>query len=318
MNFYFHRMSAFDFHPETIATPLFLLALLLIDRNQKVWAVLLLMLAMTTKEDVAIGVASIGAYYVLFDRENRKMGLFMTVVGAAYFLIAVAVISRYGRVMQSISVNYGSGPFLSFSKLIAATKFFLSLGFLPFLAPKKLIMIALPFLEHILNTRRLHYNFYGQYAAIILPVSLYISIDGLKKLKNNALSWLFVGIFYSSLLFPYRNYISPHAPDRRKRAYLNRTLSSIPSDMPIAAGNHITPHLALRRNTYQIPTVRNAQLIIIDTTWHDYTPMSIEEGRAFLRRLINSGEWTAVSDSFGVLILRRKRAQETVPVEISR
>ncbi len=317
VNFYFHRMSGFDFHPETIATPLFLLALLLIDRKQKVWAVLLLLLAMTTKEDVAIGVASIGAYYVLFDRKNRGMGLFLTVIGAAYFLTAVLIISQYGKLMTQINTNYGKGPFLSFAKLGVTVRFLFSLGFLPLLVPEKLVMIAFPFLEHILNSRRLHYSLYGQYVAVILPISIYISIQALKKLKDPLL-WLFLGIFYSSLTFPYGAYITPLAANKQKRAYLDRTLGSIPSDMPVAAGNHITPHLALRRNTYQIPTLRDAQLIIIDTTWHDYTPMSTEEGQVFLRRLINSDEWTTVSDSFGVLILRRKRAQDTASVEISR
>ena len=305
VNYYLHRMSAFDFHPEVLATPLFLLALHWLDTGKIGWAALMLAISLTLKEDVAVGIASIGLYLLIFDKRRKALGISMIILSGLYFVFAITEIYRHGRLLESVALNYGSDKVLSIKKIEVAIRYFATFGFLPLLMPKMLVMLTLPFAEHILNTWPMHYHLYGQYVALLLPVSIFITIEAVKRLGNKALPLILLGILTSSLAFPYKVYLPLKRVQGAKKRYLDRFVESIPPEMPLAAGNHITPHLALRRKIYQIPTLRDAQMVIVDTSWHDYTPMRRQEGERFIDSIIKSPDWQLVSDSFGVLVIQK-------------
>ena len=301
-NYYFHRMLAFDFHPETFAVPILLFFFYFLEREQTLLATIILFTILTLKEDMAIGVISIGLYFYLFTH-RKKPGLIYIISGLIYFALSILVIRHAGGLGHELRANFNTGHFV-FGKLLSPILYFLSFGFLPVVELRELTMIALPFLEHISTNISTHYMLRGQYVAFIFPVSVYLCIMALKKIGKAGMWVLIVGILAGLFYKPIVN-LYDYGPSMSisKREYLNGLVSSIDDSVTCSCGNHISPHLCFYASVRQLPVLMPNSIVIIDTSWHDYTPMSKEQGQRFIKSLMQ--QYKIVSDSFGVLLLKQ-------------
>jgi uncharacterized membrane protein len=105
--------NLFDFHPEVLAVPALLWAVLAARLNQVLWFCLAIILVLGCKFILSLTVAAVGFWLLLFDKK-RLCGVLAIMAGIAWFLIATKVIlpifnpqqitsiSRYGYLGNSI------------------------------------------------------------------------------------------------------------------------------------------------------------------------------------------------------------------------
>ncbi len=306
LNHYFHNINSFDFHPESLGTALVLWFLYFTERGSFVIALILMAAAFTLKEDIPIAFGSLALYGFFYDKKLRKFWMTVGGLSLIYFILALVVISNYGSIGESISTHYAFEP-LPFKRLEYALKFFASMGFLPLLSPSRTLMFILPFFEHILSSWKPHFHLSGQYTAMLLPISFYVGIRNSKLLsKGHAEALIVAGILISILQFNVKKYL----PDKAQLPLvryekIDSLLSTLPDSMPVAGGNHITPHIALRDSTYQLPLVLNAKLIVVDTTWHDFYPLDEKRYRSMVDSLLKNG-FENISNDLGLMMLKRR------------
>lgn len=190
-----------EFHPVALATPLLLWAFLYMEEDRWVRAAVFLVLAAACKETVPLVIAFMGAYFAV--RKRSPWPLLVTLVGAAWFIVAVWVIiphyhgdqstfiSRYGDYGEDASgvvKNALLNPGQTISDLLAPSnlRYWLRLlwpfGFASLLSPLT-TLIALP--EYALNAlsatvyqRRIEFH----YTALEIPFLFAAAVLGVKRL----------------------------------------------------------------------------------------------------------------------------------------
>ncbi len=298
LNYYVHRVSAFDFHPEALGIPLLFLSLYFFDTDRDAIATILLLSTLTLKEDIAIAAFSI-ATFLYFSQKKKKLAVFIAIISVLYFMLSICVVNHFGSLGERIFAHYGNNKFKA-EKIWILVRFFGSFGFLPLLKLKDLTLIIFPFLEHFTSSYRANYLLSSQYSAALLPALFYLISRNINE-KNRKL--VFLGITFSLLAYPFYFYLPPSKIHLRKSNYIDRLLAELPEDKFISAGNHIAPHISTRDNVSLFPYIERADYILIDTSWKSYSPLDYEEGRKFLKELIRDPKFKLHSDSMGVLVL---------------
>jgi uncharacterized membrane protein len=80
-----------DFHPEVIAVPAILFAVLAAQSQRLFWFCLCLAIALICRDALALNIAAMGLWLLLFEK-RRKYGAIALIVGIAWFLLATQVI----------------------------------------------------------------------------------------------------------------------------------------------------------------------------------------------------------------------------------
>jgi uncharacterized membrane protein len=148
------NINLFDFHPEVIALPALLAAILAARLNKIVWFFTAILLVLSCKAVLSLTVAAIGLW-LFFCEKKQRCGAIALLLGAAWFLIAsqkiipffsgseVAGVGRYsylGKSVLEIIINLILKPQLVLGKLLSFDTFkYLFLLTLP------VIWLLLPF-----------------------------------------------------------------------------------------------------------------------------------------------------------------------------
>ncbi len=301
VNYYVHRVSAFDFHPEALGIPLVLLSLYFFEKNRDIPASLLLISTYALKEDMAIMGLSV-SLFLFFTLGKKKLAVHLALFSILYFALSLWMIERFGNLGTRFETHYGGNAF-AIEKFWVPIRFFGAFGFLPLLKIRDLTLIILPFLEHISSSYRPNYLLISQYSAALLPGIFYLIVRNLSE-KNCKL--LQLGIALSLLAYPFYYYLPPSKVSLRKSRYIDALLKKIPPGSRLSAGNHVAAHAATRDGTVLFPLFYDADFIVVDTTWKSYQPLSYREGRKVLEEILNDPDYEVISDSFGVLFIARR------------
>ena len=148
------NINLFDFHPEVIALPALLAAILAARLNKIVWFCTAILLVLSCKAVLSLTVAAIG-FWLFFCEKKQRCGAIALLLGAAWFLIAsqkiipffsgseVAGVGRYsylGKSVLEIIINLILKPQLVLGKILSLDTFkYLFLLTLP------MIWLLLPF-----------------------------------------------------------------------------------------------------------------------------------------------------------------------------
>ncbi len=170
-----HGPNLYDFHYLTIA-PVFLWAsawALEVRRDRLLW--LVVPLTLSVREDVAAGLAVLGAFFVLSGRRPRA-GLIVTGVATVYFVAMKFVLmpimanhsafvyiyqgllpageNTFGAVLKTVLGNpaFTLGTLLEREKLVYLLQFLAPLGFLPLRRPIVLLLLVPGFFFTLLST----------------------------------------------------------------------------------------------------------------------------------------------------------------------
>lgn len=131
------NINLFDFHPEVIALPALLAAILAARLNKLVWFCTAILLVLSCKAVLSITVAAIGLWLFVCDKKQR-FGAIALLLGVAWFLIAsqkiipyfsgseVAGVGRYsylGKSVLEIIINLILKPQLVLGKILSFDTF---------------------------------------------------------------------------------------------------------------------------------------------------------------------------------------------------
>ncbi|MEG4283428.1 DUF2079 domain-containing protein [Microcoleus sp. A006_D1] len=188
------NVNLFDFHPEVIALPAILAAILAARLDKIWWFCAAILLILSCKAVLSLTVVMMGVWLLFFEK-NRKCGLIAIFLGAAWFLIATqaivpyfnqgkqhAGIGRYqylGNSVFEIVINLILKPHLVASRIFSTdTLGYLILLFLPviwWLSPRHLspLIGAFPMLlMNILSDIEAQRDLIHQYSVPIFPFLL--------------------------------------------------------------------------------------------------------------------------------------------------
>lgn len=195
------NVNLFDFHPEVIALPAILAAILAARLDQILWFCAAIGLILSCKAVLSLTVVMMGVWLFFFEKK-RNCGLIAMFLGAGWFLIATQVlipyfnqgkehagIGRYqylGNSVLEIAVNLILKPNLIFSRLFSLDTFeYLALLIFPviwWISPRHLtpLISAVPMLAmNILSDIPAQRDLIHQYSIPILPFLLVAAIANL-------------------------------------------------------------------------------------------------------------------------------------------
>lgn len=131
------NINLFDFHPEVIALPALLAAILAARLNKIIWFCSAVLLVLSCKAVLSLTVAAMG-FWLLVCEKKRRCGAIAILLGAAWFLIAsqkiiplfsgseVAGVGRYsylGKSVLEIVINLLLKPQLVLGKILSFDTF---------------------------------------------------------------------------------------------------------------------------------------------------------------------------------------------------
>jgi uncharacterized membrane protein len=324
-----------EFHPVALACPLLLFAFWYLDEDRLVPFAICAVLACTTKEEIPLAVAGLGAWYAL-ARKRRLVGVAIVLAGAAAAAFALGVVAHY---------NDGGGPFagryeevggsptgilktlvtdpltiaraaldrhgLGYLLALLAPLAFLSLG-----APLALLP-ALPDLAlNLLSSTETQTSIHFHYVAPLVPALFVAAIFAAARLERPLVTPL-VGLVLASNFvlgaIPLWGAV-PGGEDLRAGEALisdhdrvaSRALRLIPDDAVVSASNSLGAHLSGRRRFLSFPIRSDATWIAVDERSPGYldrfAPGPYAVAIAQVRR---DPRWRLVFHEDGVLVFRR-------------
>lgn len=207
-NTYLHSINTFQFHIETLAIPLLILFIFLIEkkpsRKNFILSIVLALVLIAIKEDVSLVIIGLGIWMILFKKRKRLLGLIILLMGIAVFTLAMGYViphfnpkenfsyfARYdfGETAPEIIKNFILHPhkilaemFTPFvAKLTSLKNLMRSFAYLPIFSPLHLLIATVPIFYNTSAKTSNMFSYDYHYAYSTLPLLGYASIYGFKR-----------------------------------------------------------------------------------------------------------------------------------------
>lgn len=277
----------YDFHENCFLAPLLLWVFYFFEAEKYLPFGICAGLTLLVKEDAAVYIFFF-ALFMIFDRKKIVPGLITGGGAILYFVIAVALLSRFGngamtgRYSNFIVADGGLAemiknvlvdPAYVFSQLFMSKdgsfadkvlfilQMTLPLGFLPFVtkSPSKLILLLPMVLVNLMTLYAYQYRIGYQYAFGSFVFLFYLAMLNLSELtpvnsraiiKTAAVATAMCFIF--AVMPRFSHYVSLYADGKEEYAAMESYLNSIPDDKSIVCSTFLLPHAADRDEIYEI------------------------------------------------------------------
>jgi uncharacterized membrane protein len=271
--------NLFEFHPESAAPLLFVLGAFWLERGRIAPFVVTAVLASSLKEDVCL-VYLMWGLILVFGRE-RRLGVLLAAGATAWFVLATEVaIPAFGGSLSYYAARFGGERGSSVGGVLVSVvrhplttvadtatypnaKLVLALvactGGLALLAPRMLILGLPAVAANVFSAYPYQHDLHFQYQLVPAGVFALASAYGAgaasarlsSPLVRGATAVLLVGAAAAAAF-------APAVKELRRTARVDggpkgHALALIPPGVPVAAGADLTPHLANRRDIYQLP-----------------------------------------------------------------
>jgi uncharacterized membrane protein len=297
-------LTASDFHPVALATPLLLGAWLFLD-TRRLWPfALCAAAALATKEHVGLSVAGMGAWYGLAHRDYRRGAAIAAAAGGVALLAALVVVPPVASAGSSAFESRYDDPALGSRDLGYVVRLLLPLALLPLAAPLALVA-ALPELGlNVLSTTVTQTSVRTHYAATIAPALLVATVFAVRRLGARAAYVALGAALAGTVALGPAGRIETTADAHD--AALRRAVATVPDGAPVSATNALGAHLSARERIFSFPVLREATWVAVDTTRLTHLDsLRPERARPALARLRRDPAWRVVFAEDGVLVLRR-------------
>ena len=353
-NSYLHQVSTFDFHPIALAIPIFLWLLYFIERERYIPIIVLSLLAMTVEETLLPPLVGIGLYIFLFHKRFRLLGFSIAILATVYFILVLGIgmplflkedrlthIGRYsnlgGNTLSEIAYAVLRNPLIFFSEAVVPYKkvislfwLLLSVGLLPLLAVRQLLLLVLPISLIIVSNFRPQWQFAYQYTATILPFLFFGAVHGFHRLHCLYERW---SLEQASVLSVYAGraaclafvLLTAHNISRSP-SYVGKwstthveaiatLIREIPPTASVCATQNFVPHLINRHQVSMLGRggrtnldLRDAEYLLLDVksddpwvTW----PLGVEEYQQSIADIRQSNAYVSLQERDGVVLLKR-------------
>jgi uncharacterized membrane protein len=330
--------NLFDFHADTVATPILLAAFASIFAGRTGWALAWAGLLMLVKEDMALVALTFGLYVAAVHRRPSGLGL-AAAAGMAFTLLIWAVIpswieSPYFSVFNRWR-HLGNTPWELFASPVLRPDVFFGtilqperLGYLvlllvplaglPLLAPEVLAVGLPPVVSNLLSSNEMQYTIRGHYTATLTPILITAAVVGSRRAATwaQARDWhpravlaamtatsVIASVTFSPLPWSQDPFARKQFWDANSRPAVAAIAARIPSGASVSAANHVGAHVALRKAIYLFPAgVDRADYVIVDVSGFDYVGPSPdpEAFRPLLRRLVDTRPLVVVEDGLAL------------------
>lgn len=243
-------INIFDFHPDSLATPLLLYALLALTYRRYIWFLILCFFVCACKEDMPLAVAFLGILLIWKYRLPR-LGLTLLLGGSLWTYLAFKVVVphfyvgvqpnnfwyRYeflGSTPGAAMLNLLLHPWVIFTEILTLDRVYYifslirSTGFLSLLAPEWLLPALPKFASNILSSNEPNYSGVYHYNAAIIPFVMLSAIHGTRRLILLWQGWS-KKLFHQDEL---ESLTGQPAPDTERAAY---PVSWIPTNVSALA-----------------------------------------------------------------------------------
>jgi uncharacterized membrane protein len=335
------NLNLFDFHPEVIALPLLLTAVLAARQHHTVGFVVCIVVSLGCRDALALTIAAMGGWLWIFEK-RRTCGAIAAVLGIVWFVIATQVIiphyqpagvlgtshfAEFGRSIPEILVNLVLRPDLLLKKLVTLANLgYLAMLLLPLgwglslrhLAP---LVPAVPQLAiNLISTSTALKDLVHQYSLPILPFLLLAVIaavaagDAWIQRPRRILLWSLVG-FLALAQYPlfWTRYLA-----RLDTWQASRTaIAQITTQGAVLAPAAIVPHLS-HRPVIKVLAEANIRLADYDylllNQRHPGRMSSPDTVKQLVEQVSQKADWTLQYQQDGVYLFRRSAtAQFSTP-----
>ena len=279
------------FHPESLAIAPLLFAVWLARRGEWRWFALAVGLALSTKEDIALGVAVLGAvvaYQQHRRQESVRPGVMTAVVGAGWYVLATQVVmSRFNGgappfYVQEFFPDFGNSaasvvwtiitdPAQTWRLLTEAER--LTYYGRLLLPTGALALLGLPFLliagpqlgANALSSLATTYDYRFHYSVVPTAAVFAGTVHGLAFLQRAHRRALHAGLVLLTVssVWAHREWSpSPLGGQFRTGVWagpsdhqgaLRRALAKVPADAGLATNYYVVPHATHRTHVYEWP-----------------------------------------------------------------
>ena len=327
----------FDFHHIAFAVPALSFALyaVLTKNNRLFWG--MLVIALLTRENVALTFAAVGLYLVVAQR-RWQLGLLVMGVCLAWFAALVEVVmpaiaggpyrhwtydalgNGPGGALLTVIRHPVSSLALLFNNPVKLKLWGGLLGswlFLPIASP--IFLVAIPsLLERLWSSNPALWSASFDYSMLIAPILAYASVDTLRRIRpllagrlasavpraaatGAVLAGAIVTFALVQPLAEVTSYVSG-----RQVAAIESCLSVIPASASVSASNALLPHLSHRRTIYLLTTRTDADYIAIDLASYRGQFFAGEQAqiRATIRQAL-AGDYGVACSAGTTVVLQR-------------
>lgn len=338
--------NLYDFHETAVAAPAIAVALYGLVTRRFGFLLGGALVALLTKEDLALTVAALG-FYAAAVRLRPRASLALALGSLVWLVLAVELVIPWYSGTEYEHWLYpalGAGPAAALWHVIAHPIDTVRLFFSPeekrvalanLLVPwlglsllSPLVLLAIPNLAaRFLSDKEAYWSQGFHYSLMIAPVLAFAAVDATRRLVTRV-PWRFaptvvgvaailVGAFFTLVR------IDPLAeldrlPTGRVAAGMSECIDRIPGDASVAATSAVVPHLSHRRDVRLIesPRAPSAEVVAIDAfTWTQ--PLRSEDVPALIEATRQAG-YGVVCSRFGTVVLRRGAPDGSLSPELRR
>ena len=319
-------INLFEFHPVSLAVPLFLLAaIFLVDGRDHAFLFASLLL-LSVKEDTFLGVSSLAIWWTLRDGlsfESLKKNLHLVIIAVIAVLYGVVVIKLviphfggtyiYGNLYRHVH--------LTGRKLAYFLLFNLSFGLLPLFLPLNWVLLALPWLENLLASRPSQYTFGFHYTYMLVPLSFVGAVFALRELDlRKILSVLLaLGLMTSWATMPVVRkpldeqfslvHYTVFKPFPGYKTAWDVIDALLKTNLSIYTQPAFYPALATKQNVYVYPARITPDLVLVNVKTY--------RGRVYLKRLrgMVGTKYVCIYSKDGIEVFMKKGLKLPLPLK---
>lgn len=289
-----HNVNLADFHPETLAVPFLLGAVLFALTDRWVPYAACVVVVLASREDLSLVVTFLGVL-LLFDEGRRRAGLATVLAGLAWLVLTtqviqpyfagsfvhVAFLDAYGSSIGEIAATMAGDPGRVLGDLFTAqnAKFVVAMLapvlFLPLLAPRFLIPVIPLEILYLLSSREAAHTIESQYtvsaiAFVFVATAMAVPrLDGLLARVPVVPRWVPAAALVVAAVAGHTRLANDSLLERpwswRTRDQVDQAriaaAERIPDGAAVSASDRVWPLIAERRALYNFPG-----------PWRDYPP----------------------------------------------
>lgn len=335
-----------SFHPEVLVVPLVVGAIALLQRDRDWWAIAVLFVALTAKEDVGLLVAPLGLI-VAWVMGKRRTGFAVFALGVAAFLLNFLVLlptwSPSGELLYSYRyAAIGDGPIdIAFGLMTRPDLWIdvatdptrlayvaLLVGAMPLsvLAPRWLLAGVPALVANLFSGHGYQYEIEYHYTAYLIAVVVIAGAYGAAVVDRRGnrevtIGALAVCVLVAGITFGVAAPVRGWAASHEHQDQIRSMLEEVPADASISAWSTLVPSLAERDIVYVFPNpfvpfyygtggdygLLGGDVPDVDAVeWIALRTDSYEEFDGVIDGLLGSGEFEVVRVDDPFILLRRR------------
>ncbi len=334
--------SMYDIHENCFLTFFILMAVWAMERKKNLWIVIFTVCVFLVKEDAAIYIMALGAYF-FFSKRDKKRGIILVLASAIYFVIATLLIEKYGaglldsnlsnlyfdntrgvlQIIQTVIAN----PSYALSQMVAnfSDGAFDKIGYLiTMIAPVAVAvfttrkkysryLLLIPFIVlNVMTTQPYMHNIGFQYNFGTIALMWYLMIMNIsdmnpQKARTTAcVCVLGAGIFFTALILPRcAYYADKYSSNKDTYEQMDEALNLIPDDASVCASGYLIPHLSKHLEMYD-------QSYLSEDFYADYLAVDMRYGTqsdeaADFSNILSSGEYELIYNAEDVIAIYQKK-----------